>query len=67
MYDFSVESVTHAILAQRLLLSLRGAVYDPEALQVGGLDTFKINERLEAIGATDTENGTNLSQTISTS
>ena len=62
----SIESVTHAILAQRLLLTLRKTVYDPKPWQVGGLDTFKINERLGAIETFDAESGTNLSRSDNT-
>ncbi|OCB89035.1 hypothetical protein A7U60_g3843 [Sanghuangporus baumii] len=58
----SIESVTHAILAQRLLLTLRKTVYGPEPGAAGRLDTLKINERLGAIGTFDTERGTNSSQ-----
>ncbi|KAL5535980.1 hypothetical protein ACEPAF_4074 [Sanghuangporus sanghuang] len=58
----SIESVTHAILAQRLLLTLRKTVYGPEPGEAARLDTLKINERLGAIGTFDTESGTNSSQ-----
>ncbi|EJC98747.1 uncharacterized protein FOMMEDRAFT_161580 [Fomitiporia mediterranea MF3/22] len=60
----SLERITHAILTQRLLLSLRKAVTEPGADEIEKVETMRFGEAPR--GATDTETGFGTSVLMST-